>query len=193
VFKPVSALSGGEQSRLRLCMLMDEEINLLILDEPTNHLDIASREWIENAVAEFPGTLLFVSHDRYFIDQFADRIWELEDGKISDFKGNYSQFKAMKQSQAQPAKKPEKEKKQREVTPEAAQKRNTRNLEKQIAKLEREIEKQENLLAEFDEKIQAAATDYAQLSQLMEEKDQAQTAMDEMYARWEELSALLEP
>jgi ATPase subunit of ABC transporter with duplicated ATPase domains len=194
VFKPVSALSGGEQSRLRLCMLMDEEINLLILDEPTNHLDIASREWIENAVAEFPGTLLFVSHDRYFIDQFADRIWELEDGKISDFKGNYSQFKAMKQRQAQQAsaKKPEKEKKQRELTPEAARKKNTRNLEKQIAKLEREIEKQEALLAEYDQRIQESATDYGQLSQLMEEKDQAQTAMDEMYAQWEALSAMLE-
>ena len=194
VFKPVSALSGGEQSRLRLCMLMDEEINLLILDEPTNHLDIASREWIENAVADFPGTLLFVSHDRYFIDQFADRIWELEDGKISDFEGSYSQFRAMKQRQAQlqPAKKAEKEKKQREITPEATQKKNTRNLEKQIARLEREIEKQEALLTDFDDRIQAAATDYAELGRLMEEKDAAQAAMDEMYARWEELSTALE-
>ena len=77
VFKPVSVLSGGEQSRLRLCMLMDDEINFLILDEPTNHLDIASREWIEEAVEAYDGTLLFVSHDRYFINRFATRIWEL--------------------------------------------------------------------------------------------------------------------
>ena len=76
VFKPVSALSGGEQSRLRLCMLMDEKINLLILDEPTNHLDVASREWIEEAVESYEGNLLFVSHDRYFIDKFATRIFE---------------------------------------------------------------------------------------------------------------------
>ena len=77
MFKPVSVLSGGEQSRLRLCMLMDDEINFLILDEPTNHLDIASREWIEEAVEAYDGTLLFVSHDRYFINRFATRIWEL--------------------------------------------------------------------------------------------------------------------
>ena len=195
VFKPVSALSGGEQSRLRLCMLMDEDINLLILDEPTNHLDIASREWIENAVAEFPGTLLFVSHDRYFIDQFADRIWELEDGHISDFKGSYGQFKAMKQRQTEaqikePSK--SKEKKRRELTPETAKKKNIRNLEKQITRLEREIEKQEGLLADYDEQIQAAATDYAELSRLMAEKDQAQEVLDGMYAQWETLSAGLE-
>ena len=94
VFKPVSALSGGEQSRLRLCMLMDEKINLLILDEPTNHLDIQSREWIEEAVEEYEGNLLFVSHDRYFIDRFASRIWMLEDGHITDFRGNYQEYQA---------------------------------------------------------------------------------------------------
>ncbi|MDD6024317.1 MAG: ABC-F family ATP-binding cassette domain-containing protein [Oscillospiraceae bacterium] len=195
VFKPVSALSGGEQSRLRLCMLMDEEINLLILDEPTNHLDIASREWIENAVAGFEGTLLFVSHDRYFIDQFANRIWELEDGKISDFKGDYSQFKAMKQRQAQSAPQTAKavrEKKEKTVTPEAAQKKNQKQLEKQVAKLEREISKQEELLSSYEEKIQTAASDYAELSRLMTEQTEAQSALDEMYAQWEELSAALE-
>ena len=133
VFKPVSALSGGEQSRLRLCMLMDEKINFLILDEPTNHLDISSREWIENAVAEFPGTLLFVSHDRYFIERFADHIWELEDGKILPFEGSYSEYRAMKQRLRQtqpPAPARPKEKKRREITEEAVPKRNSRNLEK---------------------------------------------------------------
>lgn len=195
VFKPVSALSGGEQSRLRLCMLMDEEINLLILDEPTNHLDIASREWIENAVAGFQGTLLFVSHDRYFIDQFANRVWELEDGRISDFKGNYRQFKAMKERQAaqQPAQtKAPKEKKERTVTPEAAQKKNQKQLEKQIAKLEREIEKQEAKLEALEPQIQEAAADYTRLSELLEQQRETQAQLDEMYAQWEQLSSDLE-
>ena len=95
VFKTVGNLSGGEQSRLRLCMLMDEKINLLILDEPTNHLDIASREWVEAAIEEFEGVLLFVSHDRYFIEKFAERIWHLEDGKIRDFKCGYSKYRSI--------------------------------------------------------------------------------------------------
>ena len=94
VFKPVSALSGGEQSRLRLCMLMDEKINLLILDEPTNHLDVASREWIEEAVESYEGNLLFVSHDRYFINRFATRIWMLENGQIIDFRGTFEEYRA---------------------------------------------------------------------------------------------------
>ena len=195
VFKPVSALSGGEQSRLRLCMLMDEEINLLILDEPTNHLDIASREWIENAVAGFQGTLLFVSHDRYFIDQFANRVWELEDGRISDFKGNYRQFKAMKERQAaqQPSQtKAPKEKKERTVTPEAAQKKNQKQLEKQIAKMEREIEKQEAKLEALEPQIQEAAADYTRLSELLEQQTETQAQLDEMYAQWEQLSSDLE-
>ena len=93
VFKQVSVLSGGELSRLRLCMLMDEEVNFLILDEPTNHLDIASREWIEEAVEAFDGTLLFVSHDRYFIQRFATRVWELADGTITDYPMGFAQYR----------------------------------------------------------------------------------------------------
>ena len=96
VFKSVSVLSGGELSRLRLCMLMDEEINFLILDEPTNHLDIDSREWIEEAVESFDGTLLFVSHDRYFIKRFATRIWELENGTITDYPMGFDRYRAVK-------------------------------------------------------------------------------------------------
>ena len=99
VFKKVSVLSGGELSRLRLCMLMDESINLLILDEPTNHLDIDSREWLEEAVEAFDGTLLFVSHDRYFINRFATRVWELENGTVSDYPMGFAQYRQAKEEE----------------------------------------------------------------------------------------------
>ena len=112
VFKSVSVLSGGELSRLRLCMLMDEEINFLILDEPTNHLDIASREWIEEAVEAFDGTLLFVSHDRYFINRFATRVWELSDGTINDYPMGFAQYRAAKAEEKKPAPAPAQKKKQ---------------------------------------------------------------------------------
>ena len=100
VFKQVGDLSGGEKSRLRLCVLMMGEINLFVLDEPTNHLDLPSREWIEDAVGQYGGTLIFISHDRYFIDRFATRVWELEDGAFTDFTGTYAEFCAYKEQKS---------------------------------------------------------------------------------------------
>ena len=103
VFKSVSVLSGGELSRLRLCMLMDESINLLILDEPTNHLDIDSREWLEQAVEDFDGTLLFVSHDRYFLDRVCSDILEVDQRSVCLYKGNYAYYVEKKQERAEAA------------------------------------------------------------------------------------------
>lgn len=92
VFQKVSGLSGGEWSRLRLAILMHQRPNLLILDEPTNHLDISSREALEEALEEFPGTLLAVSHDRYFINRIAGQIWSLGDGELKVSLGNYEDY-----------------------------------------------------------------------------------------------------
>ncbi|MBE6982069.1 MAG: ABC-F family ATP-binding cassette domain-containing protein [Ruminococcaceae bacterium] len=181
VFKTVGNLSGGEQSRLRLCMLMDEKINLLILDEPTNHLDIASREWVEAAIEEFEGVLLFVSHDRYFIEKFAERIWLLEDGKIRDFKCGYSKYRSIldheaAQKQPEPSQpKPKKEK----------PKGGTKEVEKLIRRLEREIEKQEQLVAQLDEKILASGADYQELTRLLGEKEEAETVLMDLMEQWE--------
>ena len=192
VFKPVSSLSGGEQSRLRLCMLMDEKINLLILDEPTNHLDIASREWIEAALEEYEGALLFVSHDRYFVDRFATRIWELKDGSIRDFSCGYQKYRSICEHEQQtkpvvPAPVVQEKKESREKP-----KGGTKNLDKQIARLEREIEKQEEAVASFDPQIAAAASDYQELARLMEEKQRAEEQLATLYDQWETLSARLE-
>ena len=181
VFKSVGNLSGGEQSRLRLCMLMDEKINLLILDEPTNHLDIASREWIEAAIEEFEGVLLFVSHDRYFIEKFAERIWLLEDGKIRDFPCGYSKYRSILEHEAmaktpvatQP--KPKKEK----------PKGGTKETDKLIRRLEREIEKQESLIAQLDVAIEAASADYQELTRLLGEKEEAEMLLLDLMEQWE--------
>ena len=181
VFKQVKNLSGGEQSRLRLCMLMDEKINLLILDEPTNHLDIASREWVEAAIEEFEGVLLFVSHDRYFIEKFAERIWLLEDGAIRDFKCGYSKYRSILEHEAaqkQPvlsAPKPKKEK----------PKGGTKDTEKLIRRLEREIEKQEKVIADLDTAIEAAAADYQELTRLLGEKESAENILMDLMEQWE--------
>jgi len=92
VIKSVASLSGGEKSRLKLCLLMQSQANFLILDEPTNHLDIESREWIEDAVSEFSGTMLFISHDRFFLNRFASKIWSMKDGEVTVFDGNFEDY-----------------------------------------------------------------------------------------------------
>ena len=194
VFKQVSALSGGEQSRLRLCMLMDRKINLLILDEPTNHLDVDSREWIEGAVAEYGGNLLFVSHDRYFIEKFATRIWMLEDGKITDFKGGYTEFRAWRERQAQlknaPRQPQTEEDKPREEKPRRAG--GTKELEKQVRAAERAVEKAEIRLDEIAGEMEAAASDYLKLQDLYTERERLEEELAHLYTVWEGLAAELE-
>ena len=181
VFKQVGNLSGGEQSRLRLCMLMDEKINLLILDEPTNHLDIASREWVEAAIEEFEGVLLFVSHDRYFIEKFAERIWLLEDGQIRDFKCGYAKYRSILEHEA--AAKPviSAAPKQKKEKPKGG----TKESEKLVRRLEREIEKQEKVVADYDAKIEAASADYQELTRLLGEKEEAEMLLMELMEQWE--------
>ena len=180
VFKTVSTLSGGEQSRLRLCMLMDDKINLLVLDEPTNHLDISSREWIECAIDEFEGALLFVSHDRYFVDKFATRVWELEDGTIRDYPCGYAKYRSIKaheemNRQQAPAPKPVKKEKPRS---------NDKQGERKLRVLEREIEAMERELAEYDARIEENASDYQALSRLMEERQALEASLDEKMSLW---------
>ena len=181
VFKSVGNLSGGEQSRLRLCMLMDEKINLLILDEPTNHLDIASREWIEAAIEEFEGVLLFVSHDRYFIEKFAERIWLLEDETIRDFKCGYSKYRSIIEHEAMLKTPVVTEPKQKKEKPKGG----TKESDKLIRRLEREIEKQEKVVADLDLAIEAAAADYQELTRLLGEKEAAEAFLMDLMEQWE--------
>ena len=188
VFKSVSVLSGGELSRLRLCMLMDESINLLILDEPTNHLDIDSREWLEQAVEAFDGTLLFVSHDRYFINRFATRVWELAEGVITDYPMGFAQYRQAKEEeraaaaaavQAQSAA-PKKNGSRGNRAQQAAKKQLT-ICETAIARLEADSARLEAEMAEN-------ACDAEKLNALYQEQQDVQKRLEQEMERWEELS-----
>ena len=185
VFKTVATLSGGEKSRLRLCMLMGGEINLLVLDEPTNHLDIASREWMEDALSDYEQTLLFVSHDRYFIEKFATRIWTLENGAFTDFRGGWREYGEWRARQAvfsRSAEKSEKKEKRDTRAPRPA------NAERLIAKTEREIAALEEKLAALAREEAENASDYQKLMALAEEKDALDKALTALYEKWEELN-----
>ena len=185
VFKRVSTLSGGEKSRLRLCMLMGGQINLLVLDEPTNHLDIASREWMEDALSDYEQTLLFVSHDRYFIEKFATRIWTLENGAFTDFRGGWREYGEWRARQAvfsRSAEKSEKKEKRDTRAPRPA------NAERLIAKTEREIAALEEKLAALAREEAENASDYQKLMALAEEKDALDKALTALYEKWEELN-----
>ena len=189
VFKPVSVLSGGEQSRLRLCMLMDEEINLLVLDEPTNHLDIASREWIEEAVEAYEGALLFVSHDRYFINRFATRIWELEDGVITDYPVSFPRYKEIKEREKTLAQsQPKQEKKEDRSKPAPKGSRAQQNARKQLAICERDMEKLEAEIRAAEAEMEANACDYEKYSEAYAKKEELDAKLLELMDRWEKLA-----
>jgi len=195
VYKFVGDLSGGEKSRLRLCMLMKGEINLLILDEPTNHLDLASREWIEEAVALYDETLLFISHDRYFINRFATRIWELSDGTFTDFYGDYEEYTVMREnlkkqgnngSSSFPGRKKQKkepsELNNRKIKPSDVQKE-LRRIEREIEKLETELDEVEVLRGEF-------SSDYEKLMELDKQEAGLKELLEGLLKEWEEAQSV---
>ncbi len=185
VFKSVSALSGGERSRLKLCMLMGSEINFLILDEPTNHLDITSREWIEDALSDYGEALLFVSHDRYFIEKFATRVWALEGGVLTDFRGTFEEYRAFAQRQQALQQNAKAVERKKEPKP---KKKSGASPEKQLQRLEKAIEKAESAMAELDAQCETFATDYQKLMELSGQKDALQTELDALYEQWTEMA-----
>jgi ATPase subunit of ABC transporter with duplicated ATPase domains len=199
VFKLIRELSGGEKSRLKLCILMYNGANMLILDEPTNHLDIRSTEWIEEAIEGFDGTLLLISHDRYFINRFAERVWSLENGGIVDFEGGYEEFreytaKAAAETENKAPIKPEPKAATNQSIGADQNKKRSRETDaakKQLAILEREIEKQEQYVAGFDAMIEEVSSDHIRITELMEEKAEAETELDRMVSKWEELMNII--
>jgi len=203
VFQPVSSLSGGEKSRLKLCMLMRDRVNLLLLDEPTNHLDIASREWMEEAVASFHETLLFISHDRYFIARFATRLWIVENGGVTDFPGTFAEYRA--RPAAQPRRNSEfgvrnselrGETRSPAVSPSARKESPAKKGKEQRVKearqrvLEAGIKKRETRLSEIEQEMTQNAADADLLHTLFEEQKRLEAERDGLYEEWGTLTSL---
>jgi len=188
VFKPVSALSGGEKSRLRLCMLMDGDLNFLILDEPTNHLDLQSREWMEDVLDDYEEALLVVSHDRYFISRFATRVWTLENGTITDFNGTYAKY-LRRQENLKHFEQIEKKAERKEKKPKV---RKGLSAEKELAKLEKEIAALEQERTALTEEAEEKASDYEVLMELEGKKIELDQKLATLYTEWEDFANQIE-
>lgn len=193
VFKTVGMLSGGEKARLSLLCLFLEKPNFLILDEPTNHLDIPTREIMEDAIEAFGGTCLVVSHDRYFLDKVADRILELDHGKLTEYLGNYSYYKEKKQDLAAFEKdrngKEEEEEKEKEEKPrENEHQVKTEVSAADVSKLshvEMEIGRLEATMKMYTVQMSMNPENYAELA---DEYEEAKKKLDKLYAKWDELA-----
>ena len=206
VFKPVSALSGGELSRLRLCMLMRHDINLLILDEPTNHLDIISREALEDALADFDGTIIAVSHDRYFINRTATRILDLTGHKLLSYSGNYAYYLEKKDTVESrfltnndktiqtSAKKDTKEEGKLDWQEQKKLAAKKRKIENEYQKTEQEIEALETDIANLDEELMRPeyACNAHKLNELSTAREEKETALTAAMEQWERLAEQLE-
>lgn len=199
VFKRLDDLSGGERARMALLQLVLDGANFLILDEPTNHLDINAREIVEQALVGWQGTLLVVSHDRYFLDKVANRVWEIEDRKIVDYLGNYSYFRVKKQELIE--KRMESEAvltvnkknivKEKEVVVEVkkSKKPSLQNVERRLANVELSIREQEALLKvlEFRMADPSEHLNVEASNALAKEYEDIKAFLDRLMLEWEEL------
>lgn len=193
VFKTVGMLSGGEKARLSLLCLFLEKPNFLILDEPTNHLDIPTREIMEDAIEAFGGTCLVVSHDRYFLDKVADRILELDHGKLTEYLGNYSYYKEKKQDLEAFEKdrngKEEEEGKEKEEKPRKNEHQvKTEASAADVSKLshvEMEIGRLEATMKMYTVQMSMNPENYAELA---DEYEEAKKKLDKLYEKWDELA-----
>lgn len=201
VFKPISVLSGGERAKLCFAIMALNRGNVLVLDEPTNHLDLSTKEVLEDALAEFGGTIILVSHDRYLLNKVASRIIEIKHDEVNSYEGNFDAYseavnaaRQLKMQSEAEIKRAEEEKaykenkarqyRSKEQRAADAQKRN------RIRELEKEIEDTEVLIFELENAISdpEIASDYSKMSEKCKELEEAKTALDEKMDEWAELS-----
>lgn len=201
VFKPISVLSGGERAKLCFAIMALNRGNVLVLDEPTNHLDLSTKEVLEDALAEFGGTIILVSHDRYLLNKVASRIIEIKHDEVNSYEGNFDAYseavnaaRQLKMQSEAEIKRAEEEKaykenkarqyRSKEQRAADAQKRN------RIRELEKEIEDTEVLIFELENAISdpEIASDYSKMSEKCKELEKAKTALDQKMDEWAELS-----
>ncbi len=199
VNKKIKYLSGGEKSRLRLCSLTFEGANLLILDEPTNHLDVDSREVLEETLREFEGTLLFVSHDRYFINKLADKVITIEGGTLHEYDGDYAYYQEehkkelekralLMENQTKPANTKQEKKVISSNTDYSADRVNKKPIRK-LEQLETMIDELEGRIRELQGMMETHNTDGARLQDLYLEHQKLETELERVYSEWEQLLA----
>ena len=198
VLKKIEVLSGGERVRLQLCKILYTKPNVLILDEPTNHLDIVGREYLESILNEYQGTVLFVSHDRYFISKVATSLLVLAKDNYHLFKGNYKEYleslKGQNIDNNTSKKIDDNSKNKSDVLNEPKKKVNTYNLGKEINKLEREIKKLEERIKSLEESLylEEVYSDYDKLNQVNNEIKEDKEKLEELNTKWLELMEVSE-
>ncbi len=187
VYKVLCDCSGGERARVALLKLMLGGYNFLLLDEPTNHLDAFSREELENTLLNYSGTMLIVSHDRYFINKLATEILELTPTGIVEYQGNYDEYIQRKQNiQAVSVAKKKEEKKPNDYKLKKERQSQLRKMKTRLAKCEQEIEKTESIMDEINEKL--SSSEYEELMALTSQLEAENKKRDELYEEWERLS-----
>ncbi len=193
VFKPIGALSGGERSRVALAKLTLQGANFLVLDEPTNHLDLPSRQALEAILGQYDGTMIFVSHDRYFVDALATTLWVLDDGEVTVHAGNYTRYRA-RRSQAQQAAQVQAARVASQVRSEEAHRvaadaqrpavRTVEQLEGEIARLEARLAALEGELAAASERAEVQ-----RIAELGAEYERTKTELETLYGEWEQIAS----
>ncbi|MBP3597434.1 MAG: ABC-F type ribosomal protection protein [Clostridia bacterium] len=192
VFKKIEVLSGGEKVRLELCEILKKGPNLLVLDEPTNHMDIVGKESLEDMLKEFKGTLIFVSHDRYFVNKIADSLLIFENGKTKYFPYNYQTYLDSKENEVF-------ENKEELIKKDTSKKsyynplKEKQKLEKKLQKIEEEISRLEEQIADLQKEIQQedVCTDYKKVSEIQEKVDVLNVELNNKMEIWEEIGEML--
>ncbi len=189
VFKKVSTLSGGEKVRLKLCLMMEQGINLLIMDEPTNHVDIPSREMLEMALENFDGTIFFISHDRYLIKRIASRIVDLSPTGLESFEGGYEAFREYKEQllQASIQENSQKKSKNYRDSDEKRMKNAEKKKAKKLEKLETELAEREVVISDLETELHNSESGYDKLVNQYDKLNELKAEYDTLMEEWLEL------